>query len=613
METINNPQMAPQAQKNSPSRISAPFRFIKQKALPFARKRWKLLLILTIILLPILWVALWLFTPEEPEVVLAKARRGDLVQTVEAVGTVISEKDLKLRFPVTGVVAEVFVDEGAKVTVGQELARLKNEALKADVNGAAAKLASRRADLNSLLQGTRPEDIAIAEAEVANKRASLDAAYTTLAGAEEKLKKSQEKLNWLNREAETSLAGYVTTASSESIEQLTVARSSLRKLEDVFEDNALINTVNYFETTKYAILQKKQRTAIDELESASQVVANDFANYKSALETLDQVRSALVAVSLAINESYSFVANLPLSNSYDSGDREVHKTTLSTESSTVQTALSSIDATSKSIRDAGASFDSKISAEELNLATAQSTQESALSDILTYETALRTQEAQLALKKAGTRQTEIDSSRAMVNQAAAEYDRAKAQFDDTVLRAPIDGIITKVNLKPGEFTGGLDLQEYSFSMLGSSPYRIEMFVAEIDIPKVQMSQTGSIDLDAFPDEDFIIKVSEIDPAASNIDGVSKYRVKLDFIQEDNRLKIGMTGDSEIFTDERKDVVIIPGRAVLSSDAGKIVRIFTEGGKIQEQTVETGMSGEGGDIEVLSGVKEDDTIVILIKD
>ncbi|MBU0766311.1 efflux RND transporter periplasmic adaptor subunit [Patescibacteria group bacterium] len=612
MELENTPQMAPQP-LTPPSKWKAPFRFTKHKLLPFTQKRWKLLLILAIILLPILWGAVWLFSPEEPEVVLATAMRGDLVQTVEAVGTVISEKDLKLRFPVTGVVAEVFVDEGATVTSGQELARLKNEALQADVNGAAAKLASRRAELNELIQGARPEDIAIAEAEVANKRASLDAAYTTLAGAEEKLKKAQEKLNWLNREAETSLAGYVTTANSESSEQLAAARSSLRKLEDIFGDNALTNTINYFETTRFAILQKKLDTATNALSSATQAVNSDFANYRSALSTLDQVRSAIVSVSIAINESYSFVASLPLSGSYGSSDREAHKTTLSTESSAVQVALSSIDSTAKSIRDAGANFDSKISTEELNVATAQSTQESALSDILTYETALRTQEAQLGLKKAGSRQTAIDSSRAMVNQAAAEYDRAKAQFDDTVLRAPIDGTITKVNLKPGEFTGGLDLQEYSFSMLGASPYRIDMFVAEIDIPKVQMSQTGAIDLDAFPEENFIIKVSEIDPAASNIDGVSKYRVKLDFIKQDDRLKIGMTGDSEIFTNKREDIVIIPGRAVLTSDEGKIVRIYTKDGEIEERIVETGMSGEGGDIEVVSGIEEDETIVILIKE
>ena len=612
MDTLNSPPLAPETHI-SPPQGKAPLRFLMGKVLPFARKRWKILLILTVILLPILWGALWLFSPEEPEVVLTEARRGDLVQTVEAVGTVISEKDLKLRFPVTGVVAEVFVEEGDQVTEGQELARLRNEALQADMNGAAAQLASRRADLNRLLEGTRPEDIAIAEAEVANKRAALDAAYTLLAGAEEKLKKAQEKLNWLNREAETSLAGYVSTASSESSEQLAVARTSLNKLEDVFEDNALANIINYYKTTEFAVLEKKRENAANALNEATRAVASDFGNYRDAVRTLDQVRSAIVAVSIAVNESYAFVANLPLSYSYDSSDRETHKTTLSTQSSNVQVALSSLDSTIKSTRDAGANFDTQIATEEQTVTTAQSTKESAMADILTYETALRTQEAQLALKKAGTRQTEIDSARALMNQASAQYQKAAAQLDDTVLRAPIEGTITKVNLKPGEFTGGLDLQEYSFSMLGSSPYRIEMFVAEIDIPKVQMSQTGAIDLDAFPEEDFVIKVSEIDPAASNIDGVSKYRVKLDFIKQDDRLKIGMTGDSEIFTNERKDVVIIPGRAVLTSDDGKFVRIFTEEGEIEERPVNVGMSGEGGDIEVIDGMEEGETIVILIKD
>jgi len=201
----------------------------------------------------------------------------------------------------------------------------------------------------------------------------------------------------------------------------------------------------------------------------------------------------------------------------------------------------------------------------------------------------------------------------LVNKAAAELMKARAKLDDTILRAPIDGTITKVNLKPGEFTGGLDLEEYSFSMLGASPYRVEMYVAEIDIPKVVLTQTGAIELDAFPNEDFVIFVSEIDPAATNRDGVSKYRVKLDFTEQNEQFKIGMTGDGEIFTDERTDVIIIPGRAVFQGEDGtEVIRILEDGVAV-ERTVVTGMEGEGGDIEILEGVEEDETIILLIKD
>ncbi|MBU1910918.1 efflux RND transporter periplasmic adaptor subunit, partial [Patescibacteria group bacterium] len=588
------PAPAPQAPSKQ-KLLKRVYGFFILKALLFAKKRWKLLIILTVILLPFLILFWWLFSPDEPEVILATAKRGDLVQTVEAVGTVISEKDLKLRFPITGVVGKVLVEEGDKVTKGQELANLRNDALHADVSAASANLASKNAALNELKEGTRPEDILIAEAGVENKRAALESAYAALTGAEDKLKKAESKLVVLLKEAETSLAGYVDSAHSESSEQLDAVQSAIRKLEDIFLDNPFRRAATFREDTKFRNLELEQRRVLMEIESLTISIGSNFKDYKQALEKLQQVRNAASNAASLANRTYSFVANLPLYQNWDTGDRENHKTTAATQSSSAQAALASIDSTIKSIRDASANFDTKIATEESTVAAALSTKETSTADIQSYEASLRGEEAELAKKKAGARQTEIDASKANVNQAYAELQRAKAKLEDTILRAPIDGTITKVNLKEGEFTGGLDLEEYSFSMLGASPYRIEMFVAEIDIPKVALSQTGSIDLDAFPNEEFEIYVSEIDPTATNRDGVSKYRVKLDFSEQDDRLKIGMTGDSEIYTDFREDVVYIPGRAVFMNEEGKDIVRFMDGNEVVEREIKIGMEGEGGDV------------------
>ena len=555
--------------------------------------------VLTVILLPFVLLLIWIFAPEKQEVVKTEAKRGDLVQTVEAVGTVISEKDLKLRFPLTGVVGEVLVEEGDNVEEGQELAHLRNDALKADVTAAQASLSSQSAQLKELKEGTRPEDILIQEAEVENKKAALKSARATLNGAKEKLDK-------LNMEAKISLSGYVSTASSEASEQLTEIRSALRKTEDILEDSALNRAATYNEPTEFEMLTRKKVNAIHQIEQMIKFLPSKFQDYKEAISELRKVRDAAAEASGTISRMYSFVANMELYHNYDFSDRETHKTTLTTQSNTVQDALSSLDSTLKTMSDASANFDTQI-------ASAQTTMETSQADIQTYEASLRKQEAELSKKKAGARPTEIQAQQARVNQAYAELGRAKAKLEDTIIRAPIAGTITKVNLKEGEFTGGLDLNEFALSMLGASPYRVEMFVAEIDIPKVKLSQTGSIDLDAFPNEEFVMKVSEIDPTATNKDGVSKYRVKLDFPTQDMRLKIGMTGDAEIYTNFREDVVHIPGRAVFTDGNGNEIVKIMENGDVVERKIKTGMEGEGGDVEVVDGIEEGETIFLLIKD
>ena len=149
------------------------------------------------------------------------------------------------------------------------------------------------------------------------------------------------------------------------------------------------------------------------------------------------------------------------------------------------------------------------------------------------------------------------------------------------------------------------------TMLGSSPYRIEMYVSEIDIPKVQLSQTGSIELDAFPGTHFRLHVTEIDTTSTDREGVSKYRVRLDFAYPHDELKIGMTGDAAIITGMRSDVVSVPLRAVLDDASGNpIVRVL-DGTKVTEKRVETGMEGAGGDIEV-TGVGSGETVIVLIR-
>jgi HlyD family secretion protein len=556
----------------------------------------------------------WIFTPAAPEYVLAEVEPGDIQQTVEAVGTVVSEKDLTLKFPVTGVVAEVFVTEGQTVTAGQQLARLKNEAVAADVNGAQARVSAELARLNELKQGTRPEDIMIAEAELANKRAALDSAQTTLKNAEIKVANATKKLEQLRKEAGTSLAGTVATAQSTSSKQLTAANTAIKSLDDLLARESMRRVVEQFESSAMSVLLNQQESAEDALTAGRSLTITSFDTYEEGLVAMDQIRGAILAASNVLNDAYDLVARLPLAgNLFDTAEREEIKEEIATHITTAATALDAITTVHTDLKNASASYTTKILAEEDSLATAENTRESALSDILTYETAVRTSEAALARDKAGARKTEIDAAQAAVNQAAAELKRARAHLDDTILRAPYDGVITTVGMKVGEFTGDLESFDRPISMLGSSPYRVEMFIAEIDIPKVVLTQSGSVELDAFPRVSFPLRVSEIDPVATDVDGVSKYLVKLDFVTPPENLRIGMSGDAEIYTDLREDVLIIPGRAVFRTDEGEFVRVLLEDGTLEEKQVVTGLDGADGEVEVLSGLEGSEQIVVLIRE
>jgi len=585
------------------SSITAPLKITFR----FLRRHLKKTIAIVVVVI-FAWISYAVTRPKQPMYITAVAQRGELKQIVEAVGNVISEKDLELQFPTVDVASQVYVKEGDKVKAGQRLAALRSGSLAASVASASASVQSALAQLRQLEEGSRPEDIAITEAQVANKRASLEATKQTFANAEANLRTAQDQLEALRREAAVNLAGQVGTAASSISQQLGIARTALLSLQGVFSANDVSDAVTKSIPTGYDSLMTNLQSAKS---TVSSLQANPApADYQSAIRALENARNAVAQTADILNRGYDMVSALPLMTYFTNTSRETNKTTIATQKSYVQTSLATIDTALKTLRDASATYDTKIVTQEADVASYQGTRDRAKADIATYETSLQIDEATLALKKAPARQTDLDVARARVRQAQAELARAASTYNDTILTAPVDGIVTKVNVKVGEVR---PTTQSSISMLGNTPYRIEMFVSEVDIPKVKLGQSGSIKLDAFPDRRFRLRVNEIDTAATDKDGVPKYRIKLDFVFAHDDLKVGMTGDTEIVTGLKADVVGVPLRSVLEKENGrKIVRILGENGKsFTEQTVTTGMEGEGGNIEV-NGVSAGETVVILIK-
>ncbi|MCK5017909.1 MAG: biotin/lipoyl-binding protein, partial [Candidatus Peribacteraceae bacterium] len=448
----------------------------------FIRRRWLILLIIGICSLPVIGIAAFLMMPEEPEIIVEDAKKGILIQAVEAVGTVISEKDLELKFPVTGVVSGVNVNEGDVVEAGTILAALRSKNVsQAEVNFAAASVQSAQANLQELEEGTRPEEIAVAQAEVENRKASLRLAETSLSTAEANLEKTEEKLELVIKEAETNLAGDINSAGSVISQNATKAQSAINAIDDIYNKTVVRNAVEFYsltETEKVRIKQTEAKEMVTDL-----LLQLNTQNFDETLIRLTNARVALLSASNSAVFAYNILSSTHPSAYFTDTIKETHKASVTTQRNNIETALNAVTAELESFRNASDGYRTSITTQEIAVTSASGLRDKALTDISTYETLLKTQEAQLALKKAGARETDIKAAKAKVNQAYADLQRANAKLEDTILRAPIDGSITKVDVQVGEFSG----DSRSITMLGNSPFRIELFASEIDITKVKLS------------------------------------------------------------------------------------------------------------------------------
>ena len=74
----------------------------------------------------------------------------------------------------------------------------------------------------------------------------------------------------------------------------------------------------------------------------------------------------------------------------------------------------------------------------------------------------------------------------------------------------------------------------------------------------------------------------------------------------------MTGDLDIITNSKSDVIYVSGRAVIKNEEGEdIVRILTDSGEVIDSPVVVGMETITN-VEILSGLEEGETVIVLIK-
>ena len=129
---------------------------------------------------------------------------------------------------------------------------------------------------------------------------------------------------------------------------------------------------------------------------------------------------------------------------------------------------------------------------------------------------------------------------------------------------------------------------------------------EVDIGRVAVGNNVAITIDAFPGEQFKGVVSYIDPAETIVDGVVNYKTTITFTNDDPRLRSGLTVNLFVETKHKDGVLIIPQYAVLETDQGTYALKQVSTQKTQVP-ITIGIRGEDGNVEVLTGLNEGDTI------
>ena len=154
------------------------------------------------------------------------------------------------------------------------------------------------------------------------------------------------------------------------------------------------------------------------------------------------------------------------------------------------------------------------------------------------------------------------SARADVDVAAADLELGETNLAKASITSPINGVVLTRNVDPGQ-TVASSLQAPVLFSIAEDLKKMELRVDvdEADVGKVQVGQSASFTVDAFPDRKFPATIRDVRFASETIQGVVTYKAVLNIDNSELLLRPGMTATAEIRVTEVKDALLIPNAAL----------------------------------------------------
>lgn len=151
---------------------------------------------------------------------------------------------------------------------------------------------------------------------------------------------------------------------------------------------------------------------------------------------------------------------------------------------------------------------------------------------------------------------------AAINSANAQLSIANRNLFYTNIYAPIDGTILNRNVSEGQtIAASLNAPTLFVIAKDLTKMQVRASVDEADIGDVKAGQKVSFTVDAFPNDTFNGSVLEVLLNSKTSANVVTYTTLINVENKDLRLKPGMTANIKIFTDENKNALLIPARAL----------------------------------------------------
>ena len=220
----------------------------------------------------------------------------------------------------------------------------------------------------------------------------------------------------------------------------------------------------------------------------------------------------------------------------------------------------------------------------------------------------------------------IRGGQAGVQSAVANLEKANKDLSRTAIVAPMDGVVSLLNVKKGESVAGnsFNVGTEILRIADMDKIEIRVDVGENDIPKVKLGDSALVTVDAYNDRKFKGIVTQIASSnngaatssalASATNDVTQYKVYIRILKESYMdllgkgsfpFRPGMSANADIQTRRQVNVLSVPINAVTTREKGDSSAAPVAGKKKDDAEIKANESSTSDmdDLEVVVFVKD----------
>ena len=208
--------------------------------------------------------------------------------------------------------------------------------------------------------------------------------------------------------------------------------------------------------------------------------------------------------------------------------------------------------------------------------------------------------------------------RAQQSQVTASRQRLQELLQEQkelTVQAPFDGLVLERFAEPRSYvtpSGGAagntnDATKASLLTIGAG-HQIVAALPDNEIGRLQLNQEARVVLDAFPNQPLAAQVKIIAPRSQVNANVITFDVTLELLDENSRIRYGMSGDVELFTEKLSPTPVVPTVAVVTRSGQSGVYVVGRDDQPTFRSIALGYSS-GSNVQVLDGLEQGERVFI----